>query len=113
MNGDEVESMFLFLVAIALIIAIGYYGIYNPVIKISQGCWSWERNKEFTNYSLIDYYNLTCENIRDIILIGAYPELEYARTQTFCKGKLIKEDVSTYFISGFKEEYTKRCVGLK
>ena len=113
-KGDgAVETIIV--ISIILLCFLGYFVIYNPIIKVKDGCWSWEREEVIEHFSLIDDYNMTCEQIKDELTLELYwirekDEFKKEIIYTMCGDKILSEKVIVCGKNCFKEEYVERCL---
>ena len=107
-NKEEIVAIIILIVFI-FIMGISYYVVSNIFHKSTQGCYDWERVEVTKSYNLKEL-GYSCDEIRDIIIIEIIPEIAYSTTDYYCKGKLIKEEKSTYLIAGIREAYSKECL---
>lgn len=111
----ELVTIMIFIIAFGSFSLVIYYGIYNPIIKVKDGCWSWERETIIEVFSLIDDYNLICKDISEAILLELYYPMEDNTfidtiTYTKCKDKEIYITEKKCFSNCFKEQYKERCL---
>lgn len=110
-RGDF-EEVALIIIAIIILIVFYWYVIHNPIVRIKDGCWTWQREKTNETFSFINDYNYTCESLRDVLILGlSYDIKEIGRIdRTICKGKILKEKNITFNQGILDEEYVKRCL---
>jgi len=113
MNKNDRNSI-IFFVGVIFWICFIYFGIYNPIVKIRDGCWTWEKEEVIKPYSLIDDYNFTCDEIKDYISLELYynskgkyfDEIIYTK----CKGKTISNKTYSCYRGCAREQYVERCL---
>lgn len=106
---DDLNVFGIMGICILVLLILGYFLIYNPFIKVRDGCWSWERETIEKNYTLYDY-NYTCDKIRDMLLIELYPDLVLQTKDVYCKENLIYETNVSYVEFDFREDFKKECL---
>lgn len=110
MNNDF-EIVIIVLVFFFILFLFGFYVIYNPIVKIKDGCFTWQRDNNFSNFSLIDDYNYSCINLDKIIDFNLYNKVDEVLIQTTtCKGKFIKDKKRYFTMEKIKNEYFERCI---
>ena len=112
-KGDSSEIIII--ISLIFFCFFVYIAIYNPIIKLKDGCWSWEREEVIEHFSLIDDYNFTCEQIKDGLILEIYYPMNENKFKkeiiyTMCGDKILSEKVLVCGKNCFKEEYVERCL---
>lgn len=112
---DKMKTETIIIIMTLSVIAMWFLGwlvVYNPIIKIKDGCWSWERQEDIQVFELRKDYNLTCEDIRDFIILDLWDSKEYVEYVEIekCNGKVVSLNQVVCDRGCFRKNYAQGCL---